>query len=76
VFPRFLFLFGLLVAELAIIDEPANRRSGPKRNLDQLYSLGARHVDGVHEGKNAKLIALNPYDPDFAGADFAINPDE
>jgi len=25
---------------------------------------------------NAKLIAINTYDPDFAGTDFAINPDE
>jgi len=25
---------------------------------------------------NAKLIALDAYDPYFAGADLAINPDE
>jgi hypothetical protein len=66
----------LLVTELAVIDEPADRRSGVGRDLNKVNALGAGHVDGFAELKNAKLAAVLTNNPDFAGTDFSIYPDE
>ena len=35
-----------------------------------------RKVDGVGQRQDAELVAVHPDDTDFAGADFAVDPDE
>ena len=76
VLPGFLIAFGLLVAELAIIHQPANGRRGVGGDLHQIHAVGARKGQGFPEGQDAKLFAIGPDHPDFAGADFPVNPDE
>ena len=72
----FLLPLGLLVAEFAVIHEPADRRRGVGRDLHQVHAVGARHGERVAEREDAKLFAVRPDDPDFAGTDFPVNPDE
>ena len=76
VFPGFLFLLRLFVAELAVIDQAADGRRCVGRDFNQVHSLGARQVDRFAKLQDAKLLAILCDDPDFAGADFPVYPDE
>ena len=76
VFPGFLFLLRLFVAELAVIDQAADGRRCIGRDFNQVHSLGARQVDRFAKLQDAKLLAILCDDPDFAGADFPVYPDE
>ena len=75
-FPGFLFLFRLFVAELAIIDQAADGGRCVGRDFNQVDSLGARQVDGFAELENAKLLAILGDDANFSGANFPVYPDE
>ena len=70
----FLFFFGLLVAELSVIDQATDRRGRIGGNLDEVHAVSARHVDGFGKGDDSELGAIDADDPDFAGADFAVDP--
>jgi hypothetical protein len=71
----FLFLLGQFVAVFAEIHEAADRRHGVGRNFHEVHAVLAREVDGVGQRHDAELLP-SPDDPDFAGADFAVDPDE
>jgi hypothetical protein len=70
----FLVFLGLLVAELAEIDEPANRRIGASGDLDEIDTGRPRHVKGITQAEDAKLFAVGSDYPHFAGTDFPIYP--
>ena len=73
---RFFFFLGLFVAEFAEVHEAADGRNGVRRNLDKVNAVLAREREGVVELQNANLCAVVANDADFAGADFAVDPDE
>ena len=75
-FSGFLFLLCLFVAELAIVNQPANGRRRVGRDFDQVHSLGAGQVDRLAELQNTELFAVLCDDPDFAGTNFPVDPDE
>ena len=76
VLPGFLLALGLLIAEFAIVHQPADGRCGIRGNFHQVHARGARLREGIPERQNPKLFALSPDNPDLAGADFPVNPDE
>jgi hypothetical protein len=76
VLPGFLFAFGLLVAKLPIIHQPANGRRGAGGDLHHVHTVGARECEGFPERQDAKLFAISPDNPDLAGADLPVYPDE
>ena len=76
VFPGFLLLLGLFVAELAIVHEAADRGRCVGGDFDQVHALSPRHIDRFTELENTELFMVLCDDPDLAGADFTVNPDE
>ena len=72
----FLVALSLFVAKLAVIDQPTDRWGGVGSDLDQVNAIGARHGERVAEGQDAELLAVDANDPDFAGTNFPVNPDE
>lgn len=72
----FLVLLCLFVAELAKIDQSTNRGSRVWSDLNQVNCVGSGHGQGLTQRKNAKLLSVHTNDADFAGADFAVNPDK
>ena len=72
----FLFLLGLFVAEFAEVHEPADRRHGGGGDFHEIHAVLARQGQRLVEGNDAELFAIHSDDPDFAGADFAIDPDK
>lgn len=71
-----LFLLGLFVTVFAEIHEPADRRRGGGGDLDEVNPVLPREIDRVVQRDDAELFAVNSDDPDFAGADFAVDPDK
>src|ERR1017187_8522636 len=71
-----LLLLGLFVTVFAEIHEPADRRRGGGGDLDEVNPVLPGQVERVGQRDNAELFAVNCYDPDFAGADFAVDPDK
>jgi hypothetical protein len=63
---------GLFVKELAVIDDPANRRRGRRGNLDQVETLRLRQPQRVVQSHDAKLLLGFVENPDFTGADFPV----
>ena len=72
----FLFLLGLLVTELAVIDQFTNRRIGVRSDFDEIHAAVAPERDGITEGHHPQLTAFGVDDTDLAGTDFAINANE
>ena len=72
----FLFLFGLLVAVFAEIDNAAHWRRGIGCDFDEIHTLLPGEVDSFGESHDAELGALVTDNADFAGADFPVNPYE
>ena len=66
--------FALAVLELAVIHDPANRRLGRRRDLDQIELRRFRHRQRVREGYDADLLAFDTDQADFGGVDFAVDP--
>ncbi len=71
-----LFLLGLFVTVFAEIHEPADWRRGGGGDLDEVNPVLPGQVERVGQRDDAELFAVNSDDPDFAGADFAIDPDK
>ena len=72
----FFVLLRLLVAEFAEVHQPANRRQRVRSDFDQIHAVRPRQIQCVAQGKDTQLLAINSDDPDFAGTDFTIDPDE
>jgi hypothetical protein len=70
-----LLLLGLFVAELADFNETADGRRGVGRDFNQVNSLLPRQGQRLVEGNDAELFFPHD-DADFAGADFAVDPEE
>jgi hypothetical protein len=67
-------LLRLAVLELAEVHDPADRRLGHRRDLDQveLGRLGLRQ--GFGQRDDAELLAFFSYQTDFRGVDLAVDP--
>lgn len=75
-FSAVLFLFALLIPELAVIDNPANGRLGIRRNFHQIESrgIGARHR--FLNRHDADLLTICCNEPYFRNPDLMIDPDK
>src|SRR5580700_9168830 len=72
----FLFLLGHFVTVFAEIYEAADGWHGGGRDFNQVHGMMTRKVQRLGERDDAELIAIHPDDADFAGADFAVDPDK
>ena len=68
----FFLFFGLLEAELAIVDDLAHRRGGVGRDLHQIQSLIVGHIQSGLGSHNAKLFTIGTDDTDFLISDVLI----
>ena len=76
VLARLLVLLGLFVAELAKINQPADRRYGLRIDFDQIDSLGASQIDRLAQRQDTKVLLLCINNADFTGTDFPVNSRE
>ena len=72
----FLFLLGEFVAELAEIHDATDGRHGIGRNLHQINASLSGKQQRIVQGHHAELLSVKADDPDFAGTDFPVDPDE
>ena len=63
----------LLVLELAELHQPADRRIGVGRNLDEVHSLLTRQYQGVGERDDSKLLTFLANHAHLPGADLAVD---
>src|SRR5215217_2960135 len=63
---RLAFFAALLVPELAVIHDPANRRYGIRRDFDQVESPRPCHLHRVAGGNDPDLLPFLVDEPDFA----------
>src|SRR5437660_10897869 len=75
-FLRLLIALGLLVTILAKIDDAADWGIGVRGDFDQIDAAGARQGESFAQGQDSKLFTIQPDNPDLAGTNFPINPDE
>lgn len=68
----FLFAFGFLVEELAVVNDAADGRGGVWSDLNEVEALGLGEPECVREGHHTELLFFVVDNPDFASADFAI----
>src|SRR5690606_19274439 len=73
VFARFLFLLLLLIAELAIIHDSANRRFSRWSHIDQVQIGIGSQLQSFPQRHNSKLFPCSPYNPHLFGANFPIH---
>ena len=76
VFLGFLVAFGLFVSVLAEIDQTADGRIRVGGDLNQVNAISASHGQRVTQAEDPELFAINPDDPNFAGTNFPVYPDE
>ena len=76
VFLAFLILFGLLVTELAEVNEPANRWRSSGGDLNQIHASLARESERLVEGHYPELFRFIPNKPNFAGPNLIVYPNE
>jgi hypothetical protein len=72
----FLVSLGLLVPVFSEINQAAYGRGRVWGNLNQVHTVIACHGQGVAERQNTQLLAIDTNNPDFAGTDFPVYPDE
>ena len=78
--PRFLLaarfpdLFLLFVAELRVVQDLADRRSGLRRYLDEIPPPAACQGQGFREGFDAKLCPVRVDDADLTGCYPVVDP--
>ncbi len=72
----FLLLLGHFVTVFTEIHEAADRWHGGGGDLHQVHRMLPRQIDRVGQRNDAELLAVHSDDPDFAGTDFAVDPDE
>src|SRR5262249_33743310 len=63
----------LLVLELAVIKDAADRGVRVRRDLDEIEACVARHFERLLDGDDADLLPLVIDDQDFADADTIID---
>ena len=73
---RFFVPLGLFIAEFSEIDQAADGGNRIGCDFDQVHGVGTGQGQGLTQGQHAKLIAVHADNPDLAGTDFSINPDE
>src|SRR6202034_2949850 len=66
----------LLVQELAIILNAADRRHCIRRNLNQIQRPLAGHLQGIERRHDAELLAILVNDADLAGANSFVSADK
>lgn len=64
---------GLLVLELSVVHDAANRRSGAGHRLNQVEASLLRQAQGVRQGHDPELLLVFVEDADFPGADLAVS---
>jgi hypothetical protein len=74
VLPRFPFLPALFIPEFPIVHEPADGRDGVWRDLDEVKTSLASHLQGFKGRNDADLLALVVDQPDFSDANPLIDP--
>ena len=72
---RLFVLLRLLVAELAVVDDAANRRRGVGRYFYQVNSERLRLANCFSQWQHSELLTIRAYDADFAGTDLSVDPD-
>ena len=72
----FLFFLGDFVAVFPEIHEAADGRDGGGRNFDEVNGVLPGKIQRLGERDDAVLVSVHPDDADFAGTDFAVDPDE
>ncbi|GFO64133.1 hypothetical protein GMPD_20520 [Geomonas paludis] len=68
-------LLGLLVFELAVIHDTADRGDGCRRNLYQIQLLALSQRQSLAKRKNTKLLTFGTYYPHLFGPDCLIDVD-
>ena len=71
----FLQLLALLILEFAVIHDPADRRNGCRRNLDQVQLLAFRQRQVLREAEESQLFTFGTDYPDFFRPDGLIDVD-
>jgi hypothetical protein len=66
-------LAALLVSVLAVVHEPADRRHGIRRYLDQVEPTLARHLERIECRNDADLLAVLIDEPDLADPDTLVD---
>src|SRR5690606_16906611 len=69
----FLLLLLLLVPELAVVHDAADRRFGLRRHVDQVKPQILGALQRVPERHDADLLAVRPDYPNFPGANFPVD---
>jgi len=67
-------LLVLLVQELAVIGDLADRGVGRGRDLDEIEAPVAGHLDGLHRGQDAEGVLLLVDDADLPRRDHLVDP--
>jgi len=70
------FSLGLFVRYLPKSTSRQTGRRGGGGDLDESTPELPREIDRVVQRDDAELFAINSDDSDFAGADFAVDPDK
>jgi len=70
---RFSFFLGLLVLELAIVEQAAYRRVGVRRDLDEVKVVLSRHFERLKNRDNPDALSVCSDQQDFPGPDALVN---
>ena len=68
--------FCLFIAVFAKVHNPADGRHRIGSDFDEVNAIGTGNIQGLPQRNYTELFALQPNDPDLAGTDFPIYPDE
>jgi hypothetical protein len=63
----------LLILELAIVQDLADRRLRIRRDLDQVEAGGSGALNGVEPADNTDILAVRVDQSDFAGSDRVVD---
>lgn len=74
-FSGFFVTLGLLIPELAVVNQATDRRSCVGCNLDEVNPVRPGHAQCLPQAQNSELLAIDTDDPNFAGTDLPVNPD-
>ena len=70
------FFFFLVVLVFAVIHDPADRRLGRRRDLDEIEVVLFRQVERAAQDHNAQLFGIGPDHADLRSPDTVIDADE
>ena len=63
----------LLVLELPVVHDPADRRGRGGGDLDEIHSLTAGYIQCFTRGHNPKLLSVFAYNTHFTNANAVVN---